>query len=384
MTSRNGSHVVRIGPARLGPPNGTPRVVADVDGVAAWIESADVPLRACAEAFGSAFLLPALHHGRTLAFEEPVDAAWLANTARLQEVFQRWWRYEPQAPLTSGGVASTVASDLPARRATALFFSGGVDSFYSLLHRDPPPERLLTLQGLDVPHDDDARMAPVLALLHAVATASGVKPVVVRTNLRAHPLVAGMSWERSHGGVMAAIGHALGDDVCEVLISSSITTDRDRAWGSHWETDPLHSSSRVRFRQIGMEHRRVEKLRSIAREPLVQRHLRVCWQETKRLNCSRCSKCLLTRLVLAECGVLDLCATFDGTATLARDVDALDRYRSTSIRALTELAASDRLDPAIRRAVARLLERTRHAQLPWVRARRAVRSHVARWIGGRE
>ena len=382
MSSRNGSHVVRVGAARVARAGQLHRVVADVDGTPAWIESADAPLRASAEAFGSAFLLPALHHGRTLAFDEAVDATWLANGAHLQEVFRRWWRYEPRVPATDGGTRSA-AGELSARRGTALFFSGGVDSFYSLLHGDARPDRLLTVQGLDVRYDDDARMAPVIALARAAAADRGVAPVIVRTSLRAHPLVAGTSWERSHGGVMAAIGHALGDEVSEVLISSSISADRQRAWGSHWETDPLHSSSRVRFRQVGTELRRVEKLRRIAGDPLVQRHLRVCWQESPALNCNRCSKCLLTRLVLAECGVLDACATFAGTATLARDVAALDRYRSSSLRALTELSQSSRLDPPVRDAVRGLLERTRHAQLPWVRARRAFRSRVARWIGGR-
>lgn len=383
MPSRNGSNALRVGPARLERAGLVHRVVADVDGVPAWIESADVPLRASAEAFGSAFLLPALHHGRTLVFDDPVDALWLANNGRLQEVFRRWWRYEPRVPRTSGGTVTTREAELPAPRSTALFFSGGVDSFYSLLRGDAGPDRLLTVHGLDVAHDDDARMEPLRALTRAVAAERGVTPVIVRTNLRTHPAMAGPSWEKSHGGVMAAVGHALGDSVSEVLISSSITTDRERAWGSHWETDPLHSSPRVRFRQVGMEVRRVEKLRRMAGEPLVQRHLRVCWQKVATLNCNRCSKCLLTRLVLAECGVLERCTTFEGTATLARDVAALDRYRSTSQRALGELAESPRLDPPIRAAVAALLERTRIAQLPWMRARRALRSRVAKWIGAR-
>ena len=383
MSSPDGSNAILVGPAKIERTGTVVRVVAEVGGTPAWIETADARLTPSAEAFGSAFLLPALHHGRVLAFDEPVDPVWLGNTASLAQVFQRWWGYEPREPRAIRETAAPDAGGDPAVRcSTALFFSGGVDSFYSLLRGDARPDRLVTLHGFDVAVDDDARMAPVIALTRAVAADSGVTPTIVRTNLRAHPLVASMSWERSHGGVMAAIGHALGDEVSDVLISSSIPTDRQRPWGSHWETDPLHSSSRVRFRQVGMDVRRVEKLRRIAAEPLVQRHLRVCWQQTPLLNCQRCSKCLLTRLVLAECGVLDACATFEGTATLARDLDGLDRYRSTSQRALGELVVSAKLAPEIRAAVGRLLERTRHAQLPWVRARRALRSRLTRWIGG--
>jgi hypothetical protein len=357
------------------------RVAADVDGVPVWFETTDHALNPAPEALASAFLLPALHHRARLRVADPLDPLWLENVGRLLEVLRRWWRYPvwmPEAPAT---VPQPSKSGF--RSGRALMFSGGVDSFYSLLASTETPDRLVTVQGFDVGLDDDVRMADVEATLRAVGRDRGLRTVVLRTNLRSHPLLRETPWERAHGGALIAVGHALGATVSEVLISSSIARNRDRSWGSHWLTDPLYSSSRVRFRQVGSEYRRIEKLRHLVNEPLVQHHLRVCWvNRSPSGNCSRCAKCLITRLVLADCGSLDAFPGFDGIATLARDLDRLPRYGDT-LRALTELAQSPRLEPDVRRAVQELLRRSRHAVRPDVRARRAMLKKLLLWSGWR-
>ncbi|MBI5709224.1 MAG: hypothetical protein HZC42_02825 [Candidatus Eisenbacteria bacterium] len=381
MAHRRRTHAVPIGPVTATFVSGVHRVAADVDGVPIWFETRDTPLTAAPEAFGSAFLLPALHQGVRLALADPVDPAWLANVGELMRIARRWWRYPVLVPEVAASSAAA-AHGTAAANGVALFFSGGVDSFYSLLKSGEMPDRLVTVQGFDVALDDPARMAAVETTLRAVAEARGLRALVVRTNLRSHPLVQAMAWERSHGGALAAVAHVLGDGVSEVLISSSIARDRTKPWGSHWETDPLFSSSRVRLREIGMELRRRQKLPLIAGEPLVRRHLRVCWENRSPAgNCSHCGKCVITRLLLADCGTLDAFPGFEGSATLARDLDALQSY-STSLHTLTDLAASARLDPEVLRATRALLERSRHAQNPLVRARRAVLRKVLEWTRG--
>ncbi len=394
---RPDSSPVGIGPLRVESVGATRRIAADVAGTPVWIESSDAELRPAPEAFASAFLLPALHAGRALTISDPVDPLWLEHVGRLPPIFRRWWRYPIRAvnatttrgahatttgaahATTTGAARATTTPSSPAnepRGARALFFSGGVDSFYSLLRGGTDLDFLVAIHGFDVALDDRPRLEAVTSLVRNVAAERGLRPIVVRTNLRSHPLVAAPAWERAHGGVLAAIGHALGGEVSEVLISSSIATDREYPWGSHWKSDPLYSSASRRFRQVGMERRRIQKLREIAAEPLVRKHLRVCWENRAgTLNCQRCKKCLQTRLALADCGALEECATLDGPATLARDLDQLDRHRGR-LRALTELAASPRLAPEIRAAAGRLLRRSRHAEQPWVRARRAVLRRV--------
>jgi len=403
MVLRRRRGPVVVGPIQPASVAGCQRVSAEVDGIPVWFESSDTALRAAPEALCSAFLLPALHQGTHLESVLPLDPVWLANVDRLLKVLRRWWRYPRHAPRAPGAAVPTAGKAEPAGQSTGppdfaptigpdrgtagtsgvvLFFSGGVDSFYSLLRGNESPDGLVTVQGFDVGLEDRARMSAVEATLREVCDARHLRAIRVRTNLREHPLMQTAPWERSHGGALAAVGHVLGDGVSEVLISSSIARSRKRAWGSHWKTDPLFSSSRVRFRQVGTELRRAEKVRWIAQEALVLRNLRVCWENRSPSgNCSCCGKCLLTRLLLAECGALDACSTLAGSATLVRDLDALPSVRGSLI-ALGRLAASPSLAPDVLRATRALLRRSRHAQSMVVRARRALLRRLLEWGGG--
>ncbi|MEO5618219.1 MAG: hypothetical protein ABIS67_10640, partial [Candidatus Eisenbacteria bacterium] len=187
-------------------------------GAPAWIDSSDTPLRPAPEAFGSAFLLPALHHGRTLTLFDSVDPVWLGNVQQLQTICRRWWGYRVRAPRATRGPAAKGEAPTGGR---ALFFSGGADSFYSLLRGGENLDCLITIQGFDIPVEDESRMSAVTTLVRSVAAEHGLPAVFVRTNLRSHPLIASVAWERAHGGALAAVGHVLGEGVSEVLISSS-------------------------------------------------------------------------------------------------------------------------------------------------------------------
>ncbi|MFI5371325.1 MAG: hypothetical protein ACHQ52_07170, partial [Candidatus Eisenbacteria bacterium] len=276
--------------------------------------------------------------------------------------------------------ASPTGADIAASRARAMFFSGGVDSFHGLLCCGESIDLLVFVEGFDVTLGDTPRVASALAGIRDVAAEVGVRLGVVRTNLREHPLVRDTKWERVNGGALAAVAHLLEGSVHEMLIASSIAVQWPMAWGSHWRTDPLYSSSRLRIREIGHEVSRIDKVRAIAPLSLPQKHLRVCWENrTPTGNCSRCGKCVITRLMLAESGVLDRYPMFDGAATLARDLDAIrnDSHRHS----LTDVVERGWLDPELRRAAVALLARIRHAESFPVRTRRALLRMVLEWSG---
>jgi len=400
---------VLVGPVSVTQVGGAHRVTAEVDGARVWIESPDCELRAAPEVFSSAYLLPALHQGTHLTPVEPLDPVWLANVERLMWVWRDWWGYRVAVPRAPGApepppsrspvrgadalvpppagaalAGSATGSPGGAPRANvALFFSVGVDSFYSLLRCHESPGRLVTVHGFDVVLSDGARMAGVEASLRAVCEACGLRPILVRTNLREHPLMQAAPWGRTHGGALAAVAHALGEGVDEVLISSSVSLSRKHKWGSHWTTDPLFGSSRLSLRELGMELKRLDKLRTLVDEPLVRRHLRVCWENRSPAgNCSRCGKCLMTRLVLHDCGALEDFPVFEGTATLARDLDAYP-VNWGFLTQLEAVSKSSRLDPEVLRATQDLLRRSRYAQRRDVMWRRAILKKLLQWTGHR-
>jgi len=337
------------------------RVEVDVDGRTLWYESTDVLLRPAPEGFGSALLPPTLHRGRRLRIDGPVDATWLGNVERLLPIYHRWWGYPEKAP-----VAETVVEEEPSRTATtAICFTGGVDSFHTLLEYGEPIDRLVFVHGFDVPLADTVRADAFERSLQDVAAAVGARAIVVRTNHRLHP-ASGRSilWEWVHGGALAGVGHFLSNDVGTLVLSSTYTRKGARPWGSHFETDPLWSSSRLEVAHFGADHGRSAKLEAIASHPLVRRHLRVCWENRAPAgNCSRCGKCIVTRLALSERGALESCETLEGEETLARDIDdlrCLRLYRGVVGR----IVARGRLRPDVAAATERLLGRSRHTELP--------------------
>jgi hypothetical protein len=338
---------------------GAHRVRADVEGEPLWFESPDVELRPAPEAFGCALLVAALHDRRSLTIEGEVSPTWLANAERLLDAFQGWWGYPKLAPRAA---ARADDDDESGSDRTALCFSGGVDSFYSLLRSGRRVDLLLSVHGYDIGLRDVARAAAFESSLRAVADELAARPVVVRTNLREHHAFKRVPWEHSHGGALAAVGHLLGHTASRLLISSSYPYFKDEPWGSHWQTDPLWSSDRLEVIHVGAELQRSGKLRDIAREPLVRRHLRVCWENlAPEGNCSRCEKCLRTRLFLVESGELENFQVFEGVDTLARDLDSLPFIRKRGY-AFVKLLERGGLPTEVETALRKLIERTRRAR----------------------
>ena len=196
---------------------GVHRVIADVDGIPLWFESSDAELFARPEAFGSALLLTSQHHGRRLVIESPVCRRWAENIRGVIAKWESWWGYTPLEPAVE---TIDVGQSLNSK-ATALCFSGGVDSFY-YLHTGPRPDFLVAVHGFDIPLDDRVRMAGLERTLSAAADSVSARPIVIRTNLREHPVNGRPKlWERSHGGALAAIGHVLGRNISRLIISST-------------------------------------------------------------------------------------------------------------------------------------------------------------------
>jgi hypothetical protein len=203
-------------------------------------------------------------------------------------------------------------------RLTSQFFTGGVDSFYTLIRR-PDVELLIYVHGFDIAlHRTDAR-DQVSRLLADVSTSTGKRVIELESDLRRtlDPLA---DWgSHVHGAALASTALLLTSLHDRVYIPSTHSYADLGPWGSHPAIDPLWSTEAVQVVHDGAEASRFEKIRTIAQHPVALRNLRVCWQETSFLNCSACEKCLRTMTSLEILGVLPLATTL--TQTL--DLDAL-------------------------------------------------------------
>src|SRR4030042_6630339 len=141
------ARVGRIDDVRADVGGGLGRVCADVDGRPLWFESADVPLRPAPEAFGSAMLPAAVERKADPVLGTPVDPRWHTGVMALQDVWNAWWKYRKVS------VRSSAGQDGDGTRASggALCFSGGVDSFFSLLRGGFVFDYLVFVHGYDMP-----------------------------------------------------------------------------------------------------------------------------------------------------------------------------------------------------------------------------------------
>lgn len=339
---------------------GVSRISLEIDGSPLWFESSDVELTPSTEAFATALATPALSAGRPLEIRGPVCSVWHQNHRRAVQLTSSWWNFpavaDPPAPPLRTATASSCSAP---PRGAALCFTGGVDSFFTLLRAKPTADWLVFALGYDVDLRDRRLVESAEQTVRAVARETQKNAAVIRTNLRRHRAFRKESWERTHGGALGAIGHLLNGCVDLLQISSSQTYGSSTYWGSRWDLDPLFASSTLAIQHFGAELLRTEKLWQIADVPLVQRHLRVCWvRHAGAGNCGRCEKCIRTMLVLETCGQLERYSSLGKRSELAARIDGVESIPWGTLVAYDALRKRD-MPAAVRSAVERLLERTR-------------------------
>lgn len=342
-----------------------------------WFESRDVRLVPSAEAFASAFLVPALHHQLPLRVHAPLSEVWQDSVARMCPILHEWWGYPERADVAGGGKAV-----LPEKQtALAQCFSGGADSFYSLLRGRHRCQYLVYVHGYDIALADGHRMRRIRASLDAVAEALGRRVIVVSTNLRRHPFYRSMPWDHANGGALAAIGHLLSGVIGGLVIPSSYAYDDHGPCGSHFLTDALWSSENLEIIHDEARLYRLQKLKEIDDEPLVRKHLRVCWENRATSgNCSRCDKCVRTMILLLARKRLQHFPVFDRSTPLPLILDRMEPALPSLRRRYLELLEED-LPADVVAGIHRLLARENPPRFN--RARRMLRRlklHLSRFL----
>jgi hypothetical protein len=324
-----------------------------VDGREVWFESDGADLSIAGEAFGCAFLIPAVATDRRLIVEATASATWMDNADRALGVVTDWWEWPKLMPIMNGLEDRERVSD-----RVGLCFTGGVDSFFTLLEGPHDVAALITVHGFDILISDTDRLASSEADIRRVAEALDLDVIVVRTNLREHPTFAAISWETTHGSALAAVGHLLRSTIGTLVISSSAHRTVPRPWGSDWRLDPHWTSDALVVEHFGEMFWRFEKLERIAADPLVRENLRVCWEHrSDEPNCSMCEKCLRTMITLESLDLLEGSPRFDA-GPIAQRLESIPEIRANGNRREFGLMMDKESDPEVASAVRELLERS--------------------------
>lgn len=249
----------------------------------------------------ASLLLPAMTLGLDLHIDGTVSPTLMANMDTIQSIYLSWRPSAKRICVTAAHQGEDLSGN-----GVGLFFSGGVDSLYSLVKHLDQVTHLILVHGFDVSISDQEAFLPCQNGAIEIASALGKKLCIVRTNLREFSNKY-CGWGIYHGGALAAVSAILSPETSKTIIGSSYTYNQLHAWGSHPLLDPLWSTASQQLIHDGAESNRVQKTLTLAENEWTLRHLRVCWEDSSAYNCGKCEKCLRTVVGLKIAGKLESC-----------------------------------------------------------------------------
>ena len=217
-------------------------------------------------------------------------------------------------------VKNLITNDYESSNESAAFFSGGVDSFNTLISHVKENPALITLWGSDIKLNDFDGWNKVKSHTLDTSEKFNCKNLFIRSSFRyvinegeltreVIPM-SGDGWWHGFQHGMAIIGHAAPyiylHKISKLYVASSYT-EKDK--GNYTcASDPtidnhIKIGSCVTIHD-GYEFERQEKVRRICeykRNSGIEINLRVCWESAGGGNCCHCEKCYRTILeILAE------------------------------------------------------------------------------------
>ena len=282
------------------------------------------------EAALAAMLMPAMRTGGELTMSEPVSPRVLRMQREFQAIQRAWshgWVFDDPAleEVEVSAPVRPVERRQPSGRV-AVFFSGGVDSWSTILGEEEVTD-LIFVRGLDIlpifAHQEGLAER-VEARLRAAADELGLRFHSVETNARElsepnGPGAPEIRWESYYNSLLSAVALLLGPLFDRVLISTGLAYFNQSQIGAAWMVDQLWGNENLEIADAGGVLGRVARVERIAAHPVVQKSLRVCWHNPDgAYNCGRCRKCTQTMLSLELYGALQEVETFPPDIDLDR------------------------------------------------------------------
>jgi hypothetical protein len=271
------------------------------------------PPEALADPFAAAMLIRSMRAGEMLDIKSPISPQLCFRLQRIRDIFHTWY------PEFASIELRTVARDEESVRAkvnAATFFSGGVDSFYTLLkHRHEcgtlpvPLTHIIFMRGVERTVEESNDVDTSEKWAREVAKTLGVQVISGETNIRAslNGLRNEINWDSHYlGSALAAVALALPFRFGYVCIPSAFSYNHLVAHGSTPLLDEMYSTERLSLIHDGSEVTRASKVAKMIEwdRDLVLARLRVCWLNAGgAFNCGKCRKCIRTAVPLRVLGV---------------------------------------------------------------------------------
>jgi len=324
----------------------------------AFFQSGDIGLVPNNEALITAGLLPCMVTGNDMLIDGPVSQRYLEALRTIIDIYHAW---HPRLRKVQISNAVPVPRERRSSARVGLFFTCGVDSWYTLLKRRDEITDLIHIHGLESRPEDSPGFQPTAQLVRRVAARLGKNVIEVDTDLRPFYDAYRIRWlPLGHGPVLISVGHLLYPEFGRIYIAAGRTYADLAPWGSHPLLDPLWSTEGLAFVHDGCEATRIEKARAVSAFDFALENLRVCFERpVNALNCGRCEKCIRTMLELLAVGALERCPAFEAgldpgrIAGLRLRKDGSRQHHDDNLSALEQAGNHPQLARAVRTALRR-------------------------------
>lgn len=322
-----------------------------------FFASKDAVLNKCTEALVASALLPCMRNGANLCVNGEISSRFWEAIPAIQKIFRAW---DPSLHEVQVQDVTVVDRIPQATGDVASFFTGGVDSFYTLLQHRQEIRHLVFVHGFDMGLDEISLRKRTSQMLRLVGEDFNKDIIEVETNLR-DLLRPRIDWrDLAHGAALASVAHLLSLSFVKIYIPASFKWSQSIPCGTHLGLDPLWNSYTLEFVHDGSEVNRTDKIARLATCDRAMKNLRVCFSNPNgSYNCGRCEKCIRTMISLHSIGALDRCTTFDAPLDIQNLLKLKLVTRGSRTHAMGNLEALERLNGSdeLRDALHRVLNR---------------------------
>lgn len=267
-------------------------------------------LSTVSEGFASLFLPHIMLTGDLLVVKGGLCDSYLKNINLLKKYYQSLDIADTHLNLKCDINAESVSN-----KKSISTFTGGVDSFYTLLNNFNKIDSLLFCINYDVKESQTKLLNSTLSTLNSVKEQTGKEIIICNTNQRSVLSHRPLGYLRGkvrkkyndlwgnflHGVCLFSHGYNLSSEYGSFYMPSTHPSTSNYLWGSSFHIDHLHSSSFLSIIPDG-DCDRTEKVKKCLSEnsKLFLDHLRVCHTNGKDqyYNCSKCEKCQRTILAI--------------------------------------------------------------------------------------
>jgi hypothetical protein len=272
-----------------------------------YFQTRDVHLEPNIEAFLALALLPAMKKRiETIEVEGVVSQRFLEGIEKIQQVFKSWKPNYGHVEIRNVHIQTRLRGQSGKK---GVFFSGGLDSYYSFLTHLDELSAFIHLDGFDIPLNEQSTRKRMAENCRYIGEQFGKQAIILETNARQFSENF-VTWSFSHGSVMGSAGLLLMPEYEKLYIAGAgVPADRD-PFGSHPDLDPNWSTEILEFVHEAQANK-IEKCRLIGQYEVALQTLHVCLQfpETS-LNCGECEKCLRSQVYLQVAGAAERCSAF--------------------------------------------------------------------------